>query len=289
MARGIDHLVLCVNDLSAARETYEALGFTMTPNAQHPFGTGNILAQLDGCFLEVLSVTEPEDIPPARGNNFSFGAFNQAFLEKRQGMSMLVMDSADEVADRDEFTRKNMHLYEPFTFQRIAKLPGGKEATVGFSLTFTDTPALDGLAFFTCKQWRPDLFWKPDYQSHANGATLISDVFIVTEDIESAGKFLSDLADAPISRDDEDAKSVATTRGHLSVLMPDTFDARFPSAINELASPTPFFAGFELAVGNIETAKKHLENNGFNVKEHNGQCWLAPSEAFNCLIALKEA
>lgn len=34
--RGIDHLVLCVRDLEAARRRYADLGFTTTPPARHP-------------------------------------------------------------------------------------------------------------------------------------------------------------------------------------------------------------------------------------------------------------
>ncbi|MBO6820247.1 VOC family protein, partial [Thalassospira sp.] len=48
MSRAIDHIVLCVNDLDAAIAVYTQLGFTVTPRAVHPFGTGNALIQLDG-------------------------------------------------------------------------------------------------------------------------------------------------------------------------------------------------------------------------------------------------
>ena len=56
MNRGIDHLVLDVRDLDSARETYSRFGFTTTPRAIHPFGTGNSLVQLQNNFLELLTV-----------------------------------------------------------------------------------------------------------------------------------------------------------------------------------------------------------------------------------------
>ena len=55
---GIDHLVLCGRDLEEMRRRYGALGFTLTPPAHHPFGTGNSLVQLDRCFLELLVVAD---------------------------------------------------------------------------------------------------------------------------------------------------------------------------------------------------------------------------------------
>ena len=48
MSRVFDHLVLVVDDFDLASEFYERIGFTLTPRAQHPFGTGNRLAQLQG-------------------------------------------------------------------------------------------------------------------------------------------------------------------------------------------------------------------------------------------------
>ena len=53
---GLDHLVLCVRDLEAARAAYTHFGFTVTPRAVHPFGTGNSLVQLEGTYLELLTV-----------------------------------------------------------------------------------------------------------------------------------------------------------------------------------------------------------------------------------------
>ena len=57
--------MLCVDDLDAAQRFYERLGFTTTPRATHPFGTGNSLVQLRGNFIELLGVVEPENIKPA--------------------------------------------------------------------------------------------------------------------------------------------------------------------------------------------------------------------------------
>ena len=70
-ARGFDHLVWAVEDLDAAAAGLEALGFTVTPRARHPWGTENRLVQLDGFFLELLAIGEGADIPEAKGDVFS--------------------------------------------------------------------------------------------------------------------------------------------------------------------------------------------------------------------------
>ena len=98
MPRPIDHLVLAVRDLDAARADFQRLGFTLTPVARHPFGTANMLAQFGGSFLEILAVADPAAIPSGDGTHFSFGAFNRDYLEGGEGLSMLVLKSGDAAA-----------------------------------------------------------------------------------------------------------------------------------------------------------------------------------------------
>ena len=116
MTRGIDHLVLVVRDLEKAHAFYAALGFTLTPRAVHPWGTTNHLAQLRGCFLELLAVPEPGKIAPAKPGEFGFGAFNRDFLARREGMSMLVFESHDARRDQAEFASCGLQTYAPFAW-----------------------------------------------------------------------------------------------------------------------------------------------------------------------------
>lgn len=288
MSRGIDHLVLCVRDLKKASDTYQRLGFTMTPQAQHPFGTGNILAQLDGCFLEVLSVTEPENIPEHDGESFSFGAFNRDYLQDNQGMSMLVLDSEDEAHDRADFKDKGLHVYEPFEFKRLAKQPDGSSETVGFSLTFVDDPSLPGLSFFTCKQWRPDLFWKPDYQQHANGAMSVAEVYVITESPGDAGTFLSAFADANSVTEEDGTVRVSTTRGDLVAMTLQKFKTTFPGVSVEGDKNPTRFGGFKLQVADKESLRTCWQKNGIPFEENDDTLWVQPSAGMGCVIAASE-
>ncbi len=287
MTRGIDHLVLCVNDLKNGRSLYEALGFTLTPQAQHPFGTGNVIVQLDGCFLEILSVTRPDDIPPERDGHFNFASFNRDFLSNREGMSMLVLDSTDETHDRTAFQDAGLHIYAPFTFQRQQTLPGGDTATVGFSLTFADDPdALPGLAFFTCKQWRPDLFWKPDYQTHANGAVTATEVFMVADDPSAAIPFLTGFTGAA-AVEHADRVRFETSRGAISVFRPDAFDAIYTGSISDRRGSMPCFAGFEIAVPDLSVVADRVTAAGLSLHRNGDTAWVHPNDAHGCVIAFR--
>lgn len=184
MGRGIDHLVLPVRDLESARASYRRLGFTCTPDAVHPFGTGNFLVQLQGSFLEILGVLDRALFPAPGENGFSFPAFNDAFLaEAGEGFSMLVTESHDPAADRAAFEAAGLRLHSPFSFGRDAILPDGSAARVGFDLTFVSDPAMPMCGFFTCRQQHPpELFWKREYQDHPNTAQSVESVVLCGED-----------------------------------------------------------------------------------------------------------
>ncbi|MBX3580557.1 MAG: VOC family protein [Rhizobiaceae bacterium] len=176
--KGIDHLVLAGNDLDAMRERYASLGFTLTQRAQHPFGTGNTAIQLHGSYLELLAVTNPQDVIEAGPGQFSFSAFNRDYLARHEGFSMLVLATRDAAADIANWRTAGLQTYQPFDFSRMASLPGGGEKQIGFSLAYTSTPDAPWLGHFACKHHAPEYFAQPQYQTHANTARSLRDVWI---------------------------------------------------------------------------------------------------------------
>ncbi len=191
MPRPIDHLVLAVRDLDAARATFQRLGFTLTPVARHPFGTANSLAQFGGSFLELLAVADTSAIAVGDGAHFSFGGFNRDFVEGGEGLSMLALKSADAAADRADFAAHDLRTYEPFGFERVATGPDGAERKVAFSLTFTSDARLRRAGFFTCRHHYPENFWRTEFQRHANGASAIASAVMVTRDPADFHEFLT--------------------------------------------------------------------------------------------------
>lgn len=263
--KGIDHLVLCGRDLESMRRTYSALGFTLTPEARHPFGTGNSLIQLEGCFLELLSVFEPEKIPEHGAGRFSFAAFNRDFLKRREGLSMLVLDSVDARADVAAFHSAGLQTYEPFDFSRKARLPDGREVTVGFSLAFATHPAIPNAAFFTCQQHAPEHFWKADYQRHANRALTVLDVCLVAEKPDEHALFLSAFAGFP-AEPVPGGITVRTARGNISCLTPQRFAESFGRAAPGLGEG-PCFGGYTIGVRRMARLEECLAESGLTLQK----------------------
>jgi catechol 2,3-dioxygenase-like lactoylglutathione lyase family enzyme len=286
MNRAIDHLVLAVNDLDAAREAYRRMGFTLTPPAQHPWGTSNSLVQLQGNFLELLAVAEPAKIPPPEPGRFSFGAFNQTFLKRRQGLSMLVFQSSDAARDQAEFKARGLETYEPFEFSRQAKLPDGSLKTVAFSLAFVAEPRMPEAAFFTCRQHAPEFFWKSEYQRHANGARAVIEVVMHANDPGGFVEFFGKLVEPAAVTRSEGALHVALGEGRLSMLDATRLAQRFPGIRLRDVLRKPHFAGYSIAVADLGAAEDLLKRNGIVAARATGRLQIASEQGFGTVIEL---
>lgn len=228
--RGLDHVVHAVRNLGQAASAYGALGFTTTPQAMHPWGTGNSLVQLDRSFFEILSVEAPEKIAPAGAGEFAFGQFNVDFLAAREGMSMLVFSSDDARADGERWREAGLDTYAPFDFSRTATLPGGEEVKVAFSLSFVTHPQMPGCAWFVCQQHFPEHFWKPDYQQHENRAKSMQCVWVQAEDPGRHGEFLAALFPGESEvLSDEGGITLKLGYGQVAVRTPEFLQRRFPN------------------------------------------------------------
>jgi len=191
--RGLNHLVLTGHDLDRMCEHYESLGFTLTPRAQHPFGTDNAVIQLHGCYLELLAVARPQDVPEHGAKSFSFAAFNRDYVARHEGFAMLVFDTQDARADSAAWQKVGLKTYEPFDFQRPAKLPNGEEITVGFSLAFTSAPQAPWIGLFACQHYRPDYYEQARYLAHENTAQSVRDVWISGDGALGLAEFIAKL------------------------------------------------------------------------------------------------
>ena len=204
--RPIDHVVLAVQDLDRTAVIYQELGFTLTPKAAHEdrMGTSNRLAQFGARnFIELLEVDRPETL--ARHNFaasppfFSFGDHNRQAVLEREGLSMLAFASDDARADVSGFRAARLPTFAPFYFERHAKLPDGARVTLAFLLAFVQSKEMPRVAFFVCQNRAQDNFWKPEYQSHANGAAGIVAVYLSSPAPERDAAFVSKMFGGNVS------------------------------------------------------------------------------------------
>jgi catechol 2,3-dioxygenase-like lactoylglutathione lyase family enzyme len=285
--RTFDHAVICVSDLDRASATYRSLGFTLTPQGVHPFGTRNVLAQFAGRnFLELLAIGDLDAIVPHElPERFSFSAHNQDFLRQNgEGMSMLVFAGQDARADVEAFRAAGLDTFEPFDFGRTAKLPDGTLAQVAFSLAFVTNPQMPGMAFFTCQQRHaPELFWKPQYQRHANRAERLVEIVISAPEPMMFRDFFGRLTGSQVIADADGARlSVGTQSDRISILTPQRLRRRFPEVESDALSAsmrTPRFVALRIVVADLGTTRRLLEEGNVPHRFAEGSIVVRPGAA----------
>ena len=259
MPRRLDHLVICVHDLAQAALDWQTLGFSLTPTGVHPFGTSNRLAMFGNNFLELLAVTDVAAVPPAAPGRFSFAAHNQDFLKTGEGMSMLALHSTDSHAEAARFRAVDIGAYAPFDFGRDAVLPDGGVARVGFSLAFATNPAMPGIAFFTCQQRHPpELFWKPQYQHHPNGALRVVEVVMSAPEPARQRTFLENLTEST-AEIAPGRLTIGERDDRITVLDPSEIARRLPGCT---VGALPRFCAARLAVTDLDATRRFLTSNG---------------------------
>lgn len=276
MPRDIDHLVIAVNDLEAARASWQALGFTVAPVARHPFGTANAIIQTDGMYIELLAVADPSAIPEAGSAQFSFAAFNRDFLERHEGISMIALASDDAAADRDDFETAGLSVFAPFSFERMAKGSDGVDRKVGFSLTFTAERRLRQVGFFTCRHHHPENFWRTELQRHQNGARRIASAALVTRDPADFHEFLSKLT----GQHDMTSTSLGLTFDLGGSAIEVTSPVGYQAWFGEPCEPDPRrFLACRIAVADLDATRKVLDQGGISYSERMGTVVVPPSAA----------
>ncbi|MEJ0012867.1 MAG: VOC family protein [Bauldia sp.] len=283
MPRPIDHLVLAVRDLDAARVIYARLGFTVAPIAQHPFGTSNSVVQMEGSYLELLAVTDAAKIPPATETRFSFAAFNRDYLDHREGFSALVLQSKIAAADIADFAAHGLPTYELTKFERTARGPDGVERPLTFSLAYTSDARVHGqAAFFTCQHHYPENFWRPEYQRHANGAVRIDSAVFVTRDPADFHIFFTWFTGQ---------HDMLSTSLHVRFdLGPNSIDLMSPvgfrAFFGEDAGPDPRrLTAYRVAVADLGAARAQLTANAVPFAELHEALVVPSSFAHGCAIA----
>ena len=286
MTRKFDHLVLCAADLDRARRFYGSIGFTLTPRALHPFGTCNSLAQLHGNFLELLSVADPARIPKVEPGRFSFAAYNEAFLERREGFSMLVFATSDAAADAMEFKKSGLDAYDVFHFGRQATLPDGSKVRVDFSLAFVTEPSMPAAAFFTCQQHAPQHFWRPEFQRHPNGAVTIVEVVMSAARPSEYASFFERLtrASAELS---PSGLSIGGAGERLTILNHAALAGRFPEIPRRGAGEAPRFEAYAIEVADLAATEALLASRGVAFRAAPRSLVLPPSAAFDVAIEFR--
>lgn len=187
--QGIDHVVLAVRDLDAARASYQRLGFTLTPLGLHSLGSQNHCIVFERDYLELMAVPRPH---PAL-------QYFSDFLARGEGLAAIALATDDAGGLSAELAADGIAADAPLDFSRpVAGLGEARFRIVQLPLDLSP-----GCRMFACQHFTRELVWRPEYQRHAVGATGIAALAVVVEDPAAAAARYGGLFDTRPQKIDE--------------------------------------------------------------------------------------
>lgn len=283
MPHGLDHVVHAVRDVDAAAEFYVRAGFTVGGRNRHPWGTHNRIVQLKNCYIEILEVAEPEKIPPHGARFFSFGAFSRDFLARREGFSMLLLNSRDAAADARAFEANGIGAFDTFDFAREGKRPDGSVVKLAFSLAFAAEPNSPDLRFAACQHYFPENFWNPAFQNHANGAMRVPGVVMIANDPASHRDFLKAYTGVGEVAAHVAGVTAHTENGDIEIVTPLAVPDLLGLPV-KASGEGIVLSAMRFAVTDLSLTEALHRQNGLAVRRNGERLILPPDEGFGATL-----
>jgi len=251
---GIDHTLVGVRDLEAARNVWQRLGFTVTPRGRHiGWGTGNYCIMLASGYIELLGIVDATQFT----NNLDL------FLKTREGLMGFAFATNDAAACAASLRNAGIEAEGPKQLKRLLELPEGT-VVPEFALVHPAPEAIPGLKAFVCQHLTPDLVRRPDWLAHPNNAVSLLGMTIAADQpralVPAWRKLLGDKA----VRADAAAMLVETGGGRLLFATPETLATRYREVAPVPNFKRPWAVAMSLGVSDLARCERALRDGGFN-------------------------
>ncbi|MDH3739429.1 MAG: VOC family protein [Alphaproteobacteria bacterium] len=267
---GIDHALIGVSDLDAAREAYERLGFTVTPRGRHiGWGTGNHTVMFDNDYVELMGIVDPTQ----HIHNLD------EFLKSGDGLFNVVLATEDADATYRWLREHSPNAQEVQGLQRLLTLDEGEEL-LDFRYVYLPVELTPGLNTFASQHLTPDKVRRPAWLSHPNGARRISEVTVVMERLDGVGEAYARLFGAEAISGDERKGSITVDTGNdeLWFVTPKTFPERHYDKKFDESLPLPHLAALTLSVANPQVTALYLSGQQVAFERDSSEAVLVSSE-----------
>ncbi|MET3612541.1 hypothetical protein ABID16_000846 [Rhizobium aquaticum] len=229
-SRAIDHLVLAVTDLATGRARLTSLGFTVAPDARHPFGTENACVFLkDGTYLEPLAIGSGADsLATARAGNV-FTARDRAFRFRHgpEGLEAVVFQTTDAQADHHAYEEAGFSAGRMLDFSRPFRTPDGAESVASFRLAFAADLRSPDFYAFTCQRINTPAADRSALMAHENGVTGLAGVTLCEPHPQDFADFLGVVSRGGRPEPIGDRLEMPAGGAGLSVVTHSEFESRF--------------------------------------------------------------
>jgi len=290
-ARNIDHLVLPVESLEVARKRLTALGFTVAPDAVHPFGTENACVFLaDGAYLEPLAVHQREDCEAAARKGNIFVARDQAYRFRRSenGFSAVAFSTGDAKSDAKAFAKAGLSAGNILKFSRMFEDRKGNKAKGEFALAFAGDLRAPDAFFFTTQRLNVPAIDRTALQRHKNGATGLREVFAGEANPSDFQYWLQEVTGVRDVNAHSFGIEIATPNANVAVYSAAGIEA-FYGVKGNVHGRGLRLQGALVAVRNIDKTEALLRQNGVVFVRHGRRLVVPPAPGQGFILAFEAA
>jgi hypothetical protein len=260
MTFALDHVVInTLFDMDSAAELMSRLGFTLTPRGYHSLGSINHLMMFQNDYLELVGLPSGTDV------------LRKDVLESPRGLNGLVFQASDIDACQRTLRDSGLAMLEPQSFSRPVTIDGIEHLAL-FRTVRTAPELFKAGRVYYCQHLTPELVWHRPWMSHPNGILGLSELVIVTSNLEADLPRYAKAAQASSERQGDDWVIALPHGFRLTLISPARYRERYgdqcvdgdgresffgaivfdtpePHRIRDLASSIP-----ELRVGPIGTS-----------------------------------
>jgi catechol 2,3-dioxygenase-like lactoylglutathione lyase family enzyme len=267
----LDHIVIDVRDrMDEAARAFAAFGFQLTPRGYHTLGSMNHLAMFATDYLELLGFGEG-------------GANRPELASFPVGLNGLVFKTDDADAVHAHAQAAGLPILPVQAFSRPVELAGARH-DARFRTTRLDPGKIGMGRVYFCEHRTPELVWRPEWQSHPNGAWAIARVIVATGDPRRTGALFGALFGPEVVAERETGCVIKAGAAQVELTLPGAIAAEFDDAAADPAGRVEYLAALELKVASLADTAERLRH-APGVRLDPRRVVVPASAAFNTTIA----
>ncbi len=274
----LDHLGYFVDDLDRAARDAERIGFHVSPvNVQMRFdqhgelvktGTSNRLLMLGSGFLEILSATS--DTPLA--------AELLRALQRYQGLHLIAFTHADLNTERQRLTDGGFRMQSVVQLRRPVRTGPNQVEHTHIDVLRPEPGQMDEGRVQLLTNHTPELFWRPESTQHGNGATALTGVSLLVQDVAGVAARYSRYTARP-AQVEGDRRVIRLDRGQLEFLPVQ------PPSLPGAVPASPYMFSASVAVGELDRTAATLRDRHVQpVLSSEREIWLTPADALGSYL-----
>ena len=261
----LDHVIVNLRDhLDAGADRWGNLGFTLTPKGFHTLGSSNHLAVFGDDYVELLGV-EP-------------GSTRTDVLDWPEGLNGLAFKCPDADTVSAALAHAGVPAEAPLPFSRRVAFQGGT-GDAAFRVVRIPRPQVVSGRVFFCDHLTPDLVWREEWRSHANGTLGIEAALICADQPSGLPALFAAMFGAESVGQQPDGAVLRAGSARIEVRSPAALAARFGDTLPGAAGRTEWMAALVFRTGSLEQAADALRAGGIAIRREADRILVPAAEA----------